>query len=65
MDLLREWVAPEVRVVLGIEVDSAHAHFGRIRGAQERWFLGDDLGQVRRSVAEARREGGEGVDVVT
>jgi hypothetical protein len=46
-----EGVAPDIGPILGVEVDSSHAHLGGVGGSQERGFLGDNFGEVRGAVA--------------
>ena len=56
LDIGRKRLAPRVRVAFVVIEHASHAGFGRISGAQEGRFLGHDLCQVGRSLAEA---GGE------
>jgi hypothetical protein len=65
LDVLREWEAPHDGTPSRVEVDSTHAHLGCVSRSEEGRFLGDDLGQVRRAVAQACGERGEGVHVVS
>ena len=52
LDILREWVAPDVGLAGCVKVDSAHAGLGSISGAQESRFLGHDLCEVGRTVTQ-------------
>ena len=63
LDILREGKSPDVGAAISIEVDPTHSRLGRISGAQEGRFLGDHFRKVSGTVAEARSEDGEGVDV--
>ena len=63
LDVLREGKSPDEGVTVCVEVDAAHTRLGRIGGAQERGFLGHDLGEVGRTVAETGGEDGEGIDM--
>ena len=44
MDIRGEGLAPDVGGPSGIEVHTAHAGFGCVRGTQETGVLRDDLG---------------------
>ena len=63
MDIIREWVTPDVTLAFMVEEDCAHAGFGRVGGSKEGRRLWDDLCQVRRPVAEAGGERGKSINV--
>ena len=50
LDVLGERFTPEVALTGAVVVDSAHPSLSRIGRSQESRFLGDDFGQVGRSV---------------
>jgi hypothetical protein len=55
LDVVRERKSPDVPLPRGIEVDSSHANFGRVRRPNEGRSLGDHFSEVCRSLTEAGR----------
>jgi hypothetical protein len=64
LDLGREGTTPDVREAFGAVIYAAHPGLGCVGGADEARVLRDDLREVRGSVAQARRQGGEGSQMV-
>lgn len=61
---VREGLPPHQGLTPGVEVDSSHSWLGGVGGSQESWFLGHNLGKVRRAVAEAGGKAAEGVQAL-
>lgn len=65
LDFGWERETPHVALACGIEVHTAHAGLGCVRGPQVGRLLGDDFRKVCRPVAKTGCKGGEGVNVLT
>ena len=52
LDVVRERKAPDVGLLMVVEVDTTHSSFGSVGGSQECRCLWDDLGQVSGSLAQ-------------
>jgi hypothetical protein len=64
LDVVWEWVSPDVPLPQGIKVDTSHTDLGGISGSNEGRSLGNHFCEVSGSLAEAGCQGGKGGDVV-